>query len=133
MNPRVEAFMALARESLAAARWDLKGGFPRGAVSAAYYAMFYAATAALLDRGQEYSKHKAVMAAFGKEFAQTRQMRPDLHRYLLDAFDDRNEADYDAMALVSPDQAGEEIARAEQFLAEVEAHLRVYPREQPGD
>jgi uncharacterized protein (UPF0332 family) len=70
----VEAFMKLARESLGQARWDLKGGFLRGAGSGAYYTMFYAATAALLVRGQEYSQHKGVAGAFGKEFARTGQL-----------------------------------------------------------
>lgn len=124
--------MEMARESLGQARWDLKGGFLRGAVSGAYYTMFYAATAALLARGQEYSKHKGVAAAFGKEFAQTRQLRPDLHRYLLDALDDRHEADYDEAAQFTAEQAGEEIARAEEFLAEVESYLDSHPEEKTG-
>jgi uncharacterized protein (UPF0332 family) len=123
VNPRVQAFMEMARENLRQARWDPQGGFLRGAVSGAYYTMFYAATAALLIRGQEYSKHQGVVGAFGKEFARTGQLKPHLHRYLLDALDDRHEADYDAAAQCTEEQAGEEIARAEEFLAEVESYL----------
>ncbi len=37
-------------------------------VSRAYYAKFYATQAVLLIRNLSFSKHKAVISAFGKEF-----------------------------------------------------------------
>ena len=40
------------------------GGFYRGAVGRAYYAMFHAATAVLLSRGIERGSHHAVLHSF---------------------------------------------------------------------
>jgi len=42
------------------------------AVSRLYYAMFYCAEAVLLARGLSFSKHQAVIAAFGQQFAKTK-------------------------------------------------------------
>ena len=69
-------------------------GYLDFAASRLYYAMFYAAEALLLDRELSFSSHSAVIAAFGKEFAKSRVLDPDLHRYLLDAQDLRNFGDY---------------------------------------
>ena len=49
MSPRSEEFMAVARERAALAATALGAGSPGGAVSAAYYAMLYAARAALSE------------------------------------------------------------------------------------
>ena len=43
-------------------------GFHDFATSRAYYAMFYVAEALLLGEGLTFSKHSAVIAAFGKSF-----------------------------------------------------------------
>jgi uncharacterized protein (UPF0332 family) len=41
-----------------------------------YYAMFYTAEALLHERGQKFSKHGAVHAAYGKEFAKSGLLDP---------------------------------------------------------
>jgi len=40
-------------------------------VSRTYYAMFYAAQAALLTKNLSFSSHKGVISAFGKHFIKT--------------------------------------------------------------
>jgi uncharacterized protein (UPF0332 family) len=54
-----------ARGSVAAARLLLEGGYPDFADSRVYYAMFYIAQAFLEGEGLAFSKHSAVIAAFG--------------------------------------------------------------------
>jgi uncharacterized protein (UPF0332 family) len=67
----------------------------RIAVSRAYYAMFYVATALLLGKGLRFKSHSAVIAAFGQHFAMTGLVPKEYHRYLIHAFDERNVADYE--------------------------------------
>jgi hypothetical protein len=57
--------------------------------------MFYAAEAMLLGEGLKYSKHSAVIAAFGQRFAKTNRVSSHLHRYLITGQDSRLLSDYD--------------------------------------
>jgi len=92
------------------------------AVSRAYYAMFYVAEAFLLGEGLAFSKHSAVIAAFGQHFAKTGRVPQEFHRYLLDGEDSRNVSDYDIRSDITPEKADEQITHAEKFL-ELAEHL----------
>lgn len=116
MNDDVSALLDLARESVSAARLLLDQGYHRFAASRAYYAMFYAAEALLASRGEYYSRHAGVIAAFGREFAKTGEMDPKYHRWFIDAQDLRTTSDYAALVEPSVDQAGETISRADEFI-----------------
>jgi uncharacterized protein (UPF0332 family) len=94
----------------------LKGGYPGYAASRGYYAMFYIAEAFLEGKGVSFSKHSAVIAAFGEHFAHTGQVPAEFHRFLLEAFDLRRIGDYGQRGAISPEQAEEQIARAQRFL-----------------
>ena len=111
-----------AGESLSAARSLLSSGYPGYAASRAYYSMFYAAEAFLEGDGLTFSSHKAVIGAFGKDFAKTGRVPPELHRYLVDSEDLRHLADYGPHGAVHADRATREIERAKRFL-EVAQHL----------
>jgi uncharacterized protein (UPF0332 family) len=64
------------------------------AASRAYYALFYTAEALLLAESMSFSSHAAVIAGFGKTFAKAQRLEGRFHRYLIDAQDIRNLADY---------------------------------------
>ena len=89
-------------QSLEAARMLLQGGFSGFAVSRAYYAMFYAAEAFLEGEGLSFSRHSAVIAAFGERFAKTGRVPVALHRQLIQAEQVRLQGDYQAQDAVSP-------------------------------
>ncbi|MGQ9755827.1 MAG: HEPN domain-containing protein [Desulfotomaculales bacterium] len=120
-SPEIGELMGKARESLAAARLLYREGYFAFAASRAYYAMFHAAQAALLGRGLSFSKHTAVIAAFGRELAKPGLVPAHLHRYLLDAFDLRQISDYGAPGAVGREQAAAVLTRAEEFIASVAA------------
>ena len=63
-----------------------------------------------------FSKHSAVIAAFGQHFARTGKVPTRFHRFLLEAQDLRHSGDYGPPHAVTLDQAREQIARAEEFL-----------------
>ena len=105
-----------AKESTSAARLLLEGGYPDFAASRAYYAMFYVAEAFLEGEEMAFSKHSAVIAAFGREFAHQGKVPVEFHRFLLDAQELRHAGDYGPRGVVTQEQAQEQINRAEQFL-----------------
>ncbi len=83
--------------------------------------MFYVAEALLLSKGLAYSKHSAVIAAFGKEFAKPGVLPAEFHGHLREAFDARSVADYQAQSDLTEETAMTHISRAERLLAEGEA------------
>ncbi|MCT7973667.1 HEPN domain-containing protein [Laspinema olomoucense] len=58
-----------AQKSLQEAKLLLSNDYSDYAASRAYYRMFYIAEAFLEGEGLSFSKHSAVMAAFGRKFA----------------------------------------------------------------
>lgn len=106
-----------ARQSLEAAKLLLTNNYADYAASRAYYSMFYIAEAFLDSEGLTFSKHSAVIAAFGREFAKPRRVSPDFHRFLIEAQELRSTGDYGQFNAVTVDQATEQIQRAEAFLA----------------
>lgn len=76
------------------------------------------AAARLLLEGERmaFSKHSAVIAAFGQHFANTGKVPANFHRYLLEAQELRHSGDYGPRDAVTPDKSRQQIERAEQFL-----------------
>jgi uncharacterized protein (UPF0332 family) len=113
-------FLRQARRSLDAAKATAELGYAEVAVSRAYYAMFYCASALLLSEGLSFSSHSAVIGAFGRQFARTGRVPPELHRFLITAEEARSDADYVVSRRVPPGEAEEQIARAKRFLTVTE-------------
>lgn len=95
MTEEAEKFMEKADHALEVAGELMKGGYPSDAASKIYYAMFYAAQAALKSEGIDVTKHSAVEAAFGYCFAKTNKIDPKYHKMLINARKVREIADYD--------------------------------------
>lgn len=118
-----------ARDSIAAARTLLERGFAGYAASRAYYAMFYIAEAFLEGEGMAFSKHSAVIAAFGREFTRVGRVPAEFHGYLLEARDARHVGDYGIGVSVEKEEAAKHIERAERFLAVAEELIGPVPPE----
>jgi uncharacterized protein (UPF0332 family) len=58
----VQFWLAKAREALASARSELSADRTDFALNRCYYAVFYAASAVLLSRGHQFTKHSGVRA-----------------------------------------------------------------------
>lgn len=106
-----------AEQSLEAAKLLLTNSYADYAASRAYYTMFYIAEAFLEGENLAFSKHSAVIAAFGREFARTNRLPVELHRFLIEAQALRNTGDYGQFNAVTLEQATEQISRAGSFLA----------------
>ena len=116
MTEDQQELLEKARTSLAAAKLLLEGIYPDFAASRAYYAMFYIAQAFLEGEGMAFSRHSAVIAAFGQHFAHTGKVPAEFHQFLLRAQELRHSGDYVPPHVVTLDQAREQIVRAERFL-----------------
>ena len=81
-----------------------------------YYTMFYIAEAFLDGEGLSFSKHSAVISAFGREFARTGRVPVKFHQFLIRAQELRNAGDYGEINAVTANQAADSIAQAEEFL-----------------
>jgi uncharacterized protein (UPF0332 family) len=120
-------FLLKARQSISAAKILLDSGYPDYAASRAYYAMFYIAEAFLEGEGLSFSKHSAVISAFGREFARTGRVPVEYHQFLIKAQELRNTGDYGGLNTVTTEQANEQIVYAQQFLELAENLIGTLP------
>ena len=123
MNPDIKALIHKAKKSLEAAISLTKDQYFDFAASRAYFTMFYIAEALLVAIGQSYSKHSAVISAFGREYAKTGKLDSKFHRWLIDAQDFRNIGDYGIEAHVSEDDAKLVCDWAQDFIESAEGFL----------
>lgn len=112
----VRALVRKAEESLDVARVLLDRGNFGFSASRSYYAMFYLAEALLLIQGLSFSKHSAVIAAFGRVFVKTGLMEGKFHAYLRKGFETRQVGDYEPMEKISEETARLALQRAHEFL-----------------
>ena len=91
-----------------------------GAVSRAYYAAFHAARAMLLSLGLEPRSHRGMSSLVGQHLVLPGTVSSDLQRALSRLQKYREEADYDPVAVFSPEDADREVAAAGEVLAEAE-------------
>ena len=106
-----------AQQSLDAATLLLNNNFADYATSRAYYTMFYLAEAFLEGEGLSFSKHSAVISAFGREFAKTGRVPVEFHQFLIEAQELRTTGDYGQLNAVTQEQAAEQIDHATRFIA----------------
>jgi uncharacterized protein (UPF0332 family) len=132
VTPEQEGILALADESLRAARLLEHDGIVRVAVSRAYYVMFYCAEVLLLDKGLSFSKHAGVIAAFGKVIAKPGILDASFHRDLIEAAELRGDSDYDYASQPDRQTCQRQIDRAARFLAATRSCLGTPPETGEG-
>lgn len=129
----VRYWWAKAAESLNAARRELAAGDYALAVNRAYYALFYAVSALLLEEGHKFQKHSGVRAAFNREIIKAGRL-PKHHGELYNRlFRDRLKGDYVAFAEFDRAYVERQIQGCEVFLADIRPMLRsLGPEEKEG-
>jgi uncharacterized protein (UPF0332 family) len=123
--------MDQARDRGALAREVLASGHLEGAVSAAYYAMLYAARAALSEDDEYARTHRGTWQLFRERYVITDAFDQHLHALAQRAQHAREGGDYEA---ITPARADAEaiVAGAADFIAAVE-HMLDTQAQQPGD
>ena len=120
MIEEIRDLLGKSAQSRDAALLLLQDDYVDFAASRAYYAMFYAIEALLLSKDLCFSKHSAVISAFGKEFIKTGLLDVRFHRSVMDAFDVRNAGDYGSMHAVCEEKARQINAEADELLEAVQ-------------
>ena len=117
MTEDVRLHLERAQDCIAEGELLSVGHRPGAAISRAYYAMFHAATAALLQQGIQRRSHQGIVAAFGQTFVKSGPVDPKFHRYLKEAFDLRKDSDYQPMVRLTDTQAQKVLDWAREFAA----------------
>ena len=123
MKAETQKLLGKSAHSIRAASLLLDNGEAEFAASRAYYAMFYAAEALLCEEGRRARSHRGVHSLFGEHFAKPGRLDSKYHQWILAAFNRRIQGDYGSDAVFSPDEVGETIQQASEFLAAAEAFL----------
>lgn len=113
----------MALRSLEAAQREREAGDLHFAINRAYYAAFYAVSAALLERGRKLKKHAGVQSAFHEEFIKTGQLDPKWGRFYDRLFEDRREGDYVVFTTFEADFVQHQIERCRAFLQVIKPFL----------
>ena len=127
MNDNLKALihyrLEQAEESISSAKLLLENEKYRPIVSRAYYAMFYAVLALLVKEKLKVSKHSGVIGTFNRVFVKKGIFDKALSRWLQEAFDLRQRADYREMFTVSFERADSILKNAEIFVTKVKGHF----------
>jgi uncharacterized protein (UPF0332 family) len=112
-----------ADESLDSAKILLDHKKYRPSVSRSYYAMFYAVQALLTRNKLVSSKHSGAIATFNREFVKKNIVDREFSRWLQEAFDLRQRADYREMFTVTGERAKAVLGNARSFVKEIKKKL----------
>ncbi len=110
------ALIERAMRYLKSAEILLKDKDCESSVSRTYYAMFYAAQAALLTKNLSFSSHKGVISAFGEHFVKTGIFPKEMGRELNRAFEKRQVGDYEYTFVISEDDARQLLKSGKEFV-----------------
>lgn len=121
MSPRSTELMQAAHRRLRAAAAALDED-PSTALSTAYYAMLYAARAALSERDTYAKTHRGTWYEVQQAFVEAGELDPALVAEARKLQPDREQADYEAWP-APRDQALQAIDLARQFLEAIDALL----------
>lgn len=112
-----------ANETISEAELLLDHGKYRAAVNRIYYGMFYA----LLALGNKYqfatSKHGQLIGWFNKVFIKGKILDRKYGKYLREAFEVRNQGDYDAFIEFSKENVVQRLERMKEFISAIERHI----------
>ena len=116
MKAESQEHFARAEEFLRAAELLATNQLHDIALGRAYYAMFHAATAALMERGIERRTHHALIAAFGQFLVKPGIVDKRYHSYLQDAFAARIDGDYGSLPSANAAKVATHIEQAREFV-----------------
>ncbi len=120
----VRLYMKLAGEELQTVSVLQVVGHLRAALSRAYYAAFYALTAALYAMNVVRGKHSALKAALSQFLVKPGLVEEEYKDIYHDLFRHRQTSDYEPRFTPEPEETARLLAEAERFVARMENFLR---------
>ena len=120
----IVAYLTRSHEEVDTARLLFANGKYKVALTRAYYAVFYAASAVLLSEGIKRSKHSGVQSAFRQSFIKLGVIEAEYSDIYGAARDARELSDYELWFMPAEEFTETVIADAEKFVARMERYLR---------
>jgi uncharacterized protein (UPF0332 family) len=117
-----------ADEAISEASLLHEAGHHRGSVNRAYYAMFYAIQALVVQNNAKVSKHSGVISYFDRQFIKPGVFDKKFSRWLHRLFDLRQDADYGDLFEPSADQCREALEQARQFVLQIKDYFESQSR-----
>ena len=117
-------WLELAEIKLIHARQIFEIGLYDDALSRAYYAMFYAAKAALLSEGLDLRRHSSAITKFRELFVITGRVDAEYLHYLGQAQSARERSDYAPFAHASKEGSEEMLNAAGTFIDKIKELLK---------
>jgi uncharacterized protein (UPF0332 family) len=114
----VDEWMTRAEEALASGRTELDAGRYSFTINRAYYAAFYAVSAALLSKGRHFVKHTGVQTALHRDLVHPELLAVEHGKAYDELFEIRLIADYTVTG-IDADQARRSLSQAEAIVAEM--------------
>ena len=116
MTEEAQLHFQRAAECVEDSRILLDNNRPAASVTRAYYAMFHAATAVLASKDIRRSSHSGILSAFAEYLVKPGLIKKEFHTYLREAFELRQQTDYDPIVDINIYQAKETLEQAIDFV-----------------
>jgi len=93
------------------------------AANRSYYSIFHAIRAIMALDGEDRKKHSGVVAYFQENYINKKGIFPKEYSYMIkNAFQVRQESDYEDFCIISKDEVEEQIENAEKLIMAVEKY-----------
>lgn len=115
-----------AREELEASKILYKAKMYKSANNRAYHSIFHSIKSILSLEPVDFKKHKDVIGYFNKNYVKTEIFPKQFGRKIADAFEVRDDSDYDDEFIVKADITEEQIETAVEILKLVEEYIKNY-------
>lgn len=124
MNSESKRLLGLAGEMLEDSKLLLRQDRHRSAINRAYYAVFDAAKAALIEVGSSPKTHSGTISEFGQKLVNTETVGKRNAAILRKLFELRQESDYSTTYVASEEETETAIDEAVEFVEEIKSALK---------
>ena len=125
MDELVKYRLDSAKEKLESAKILLDNAHYKDSIGRSYYAIFSAVRAVLAKDAVDFAKHAGVISYFQREYIKTGVFDKKYSAYLQEAFQIRNNCDYNDFYIVAKTDAEEQYARAVEYYDVVKTYLEL--------
>ena len=125
MDELVKYRLESAKEKLDSAKILLDNEKYKDSIGRSYYAIFTAVRAVLARDSVDFAKHAGVISYFQREYIKTGIFDRKYSTYLQEAFQVRNNCDYDDFYVVAKSDAEEQYARAVEYYGIIKEYLLI--------
>lgn len=119
----ISQLLGLAGEDIETSQLLLENQRYRACISRAYYAMYYATQALLLQRNIVSRTHRGVIQQFSQHFIKSGDLPLGMARDLKRAYDFRQSSDYEDTIGINQEQATRVLTAAVEFVGQAKGYL----------